>query len=126
MGIRPIDFSKRLRTSLTSVLLFCASFALAACISPQESGVKVIVGAKLQPGAGQPTLEHSVVVIADGKIRAVGPQSSTPVPKGAEIISGAGMTIRPMEGESIQPGQPADLVLKDSAERVMRHGEWVQ
>ena len=98
-----------------------ALLILAACISPEESGVKVIVGAKLG------NLDYSVVVIADGKFRAVGPQSSTPVPKGAEITRGTGMTIEPLPGGApIEPGQRADLVLKGGGDRVMRGGEWVK
>jgi hypothetical protein len=102
-------------------VLVIALLTLIACIGPQESGVKVIVGAKLG------NLEYSVVVIADGKFRAVGPQASTPVPKGAEITRGLGMTIEPLPGGSpIEPGQSADLILKGDAERVMRRGEWVK
>ena len=92
---------------------------LAACISPKESGVKVIVGAKLD------SLDHSVVVISDGKFEAVGSQSATPVPKGAEIISGMGMTIQQAPGGGpIEAGRSADLILKGPTARVMRHGEW--
>jgi hypothetical protein len=98
---------------------------LAACISPEESGVKVIVGAKLG------TIEYSVVVIADGKFRAVGPQSSTPVPKGSEITRGLGMTIEPLPGGTpIDVGQPADLILREDrssgVQRIMQHGEWLK
>ena len=102
-------------------VLVGALLMLIACISPQESGVKVIVGARLG------NLEYSVVVIADGKFRAVGSQASTPVPKGAEITRGLGMTIEPLPGGvPIEPGQPADLILKGDAERIMRRGEWIK
>ena len=98
-----------------------ALLMLCACISPKESGVKVIVGAKLW------NMEYSVVVIEDGKFRAVGPQSSTPVPKGAEITRGLGMTIEPLPGGTpIEPGKSADLVLKGDPDRVMRGGEWIK
>ena len=106
---------------MKQTILALAVLLLAACISPEESGVKVIVGAKLG------SLEYSVVVIADGKFRAVGPQSSTPVPKGAEITRGLGMTIEPLPGGApIEAGQPADLVLKGTGERIMRGGEWIK
>ena len=105
--------------------VICAA-ALSACVSPQESGVKVIVGAKLDPGSGRPPIDYSVVVIADQKFQAVGPQATTPVPKGAEITRGLGMTIEPLPGgEPIEPGRPANLVLKNSTSRIMRNGEWV-
>ena len=96
----------------------------AACVHPQDSGVRVIVGAKL--GAW----DYSVVVITGGKFAAVGPQSSTPVPKGAFITRGLGMTIEPLPGGNpIEPGQPANLLLKSDSPkgevRTMRQGDWV-
>jgi hypothetical protein len=107
-------------------VLFLA-ILLTGCNSPRESGVKVIVGAKLITAPGREPIEYSVIVIDGAKFRAVGPQSTTPVPKGAEMTRGLGMTIQPVPGGGpIEPGQPADLVLKGSTDRVMRRGEWVQ
>ena len=106
-------------------ILFAA--VLAACTSPEASGVKVIVGAKLIAAPGRAPVEYSVVVIADGKFREVGPQASTPVPKGAELTRGIGMTVEPTpDGGPIEPGRPADLILKGDTERLMRRGEWVR
>jgi hypothetical protein len=103
-----------------------AAVFLAACTTPEESGVKVIVGAKLIAAPGRTPIEYSVVVIENGKFREVGPQSSTPVPKGAQMTRGNGLTIEPApDGGPIEPGRPANLVLKGAAERVMRSGEWV-
>jgi hypothetical protein len=99
-------------------LVVTFALCLAGCTSPSESGVKVIVGAKL--GA----IDYSVVVIENGKITAAGPQSSTPVPKGSAITSGIGMTIEP-DGDSIEPGHAANLILKGATERKMRNGEWI-
>ena len=100
---------------------------LGACAHPQDSGVKVIVGAKLEAGEGHAPLDYSVVIVAGGKIEAAGPQSSTPVPNGAVMIRGLGMTIEPIPGgDPIEPGRAANLVLKGATERVMRNGEWVQ
>jgi cytosine/adenosine deaminase-related metal-dependent hydrolase len=100
-------------------LLLLAGLALAGCTSPDASGVKVIVGAKL--GA----IDYSVVVIENGKITAAGPQSQVPVPKGSEITRGIGMTIEP-DGGSLEPGSAANLILKGATERKMHDGEWVQ
>jgi len=98
---------------------------LAGCTSAKDSGVKAIVGARLERGS-TPAIEHSVVVIAEGKIRAAGTQAAVPVPKGSEITSGLGMTIEPVPGgEPIEAGRPANLVLKGSKDRYMRNGEWV-
>jgi len=105
---------------------------LASCGSPSDSSpVKVIVGAQLDPGHDNPRIEHSVIVIRDGKFQAVGPQQSTPVPKGAQITSGMGKLVTPAPGSAlIAPGQPADLVLRDaatnSAQLVMHDGEWLK
>jgi hypothetical protein len=100
-------------------LFALAALALAGCTSPDASGVKAIVGAKL--GA----IDYSVVVIEDGKITAAGPQSQVPVPKGSEITRGIGMILEP-DGDSIEPGHAANLILKGATERKMHNGEWVQ
>jgi hypothetical protein len=108
-------------------LLLLLTVALTACISPQESGVKVIVGAKLIAFPGRTPVDYSVVVIEKGKFREVGPQSSTPVPKGAEWTRGLGMTIEALPGGTpIEAGKPADLILKGSPDRIMKAGEWVR
>jgi len=110
--------------------LFTLMLLLASCGSPADSApVKVIVGAQLDPGQNNPRLEHSVIVIRDGKFEAVGPQQSTPVPKGAQITSGIGKLVTPIPSSSlIAAGEPANLVLRDaatnSAEKVMHDGEW--
>jgi hypothetical protein len=93
------------------------ALVLAGCTSP--SGVKVIVGAKLG------SIDYSVVVIEGGKITAAGPQSQVPVPKGSTITSGIGMTIEP-DGDSIEPGHSANLILKGPTTRKMHNGEWLQ
>lgn len=112
---------------MKKLALALLAIALTACTPPQESGVKVIVGAKLIPGPDRPPVDYSVVVVENGKFREVGPQSSTPVPKGAEITRGNGMTIEPAPGAGpIEPGRPADLILKGSSEKVMHGGEWVK
>jgi hypothetical protein len=117
-------------TRLVGILLAIALVALLiACTPPQESGVKVIVGAKLIAAPGAAPIEYSVVVVEGGKFREVGPQSSTPVPKGAEMTRGLGMIVESATGGgAIAAGKPADLILKDektSAERMMHNGEWV-
>jgi hypothetical protein len=112
---------------MKKVLLVLAVVVLAACVSPEESGVKVIVGAKLIQAPGRAPVDYSVVVIEKGKFRDVGPQQSTPVPKGAEMTRGIGMTIEPLPGGNpIEIGQPANLILKGPSDRIMKAGEWVQ
>jgi hypothetical protein len=117
---------ERLR-AITGTALLAGLILLGGCVRPEDSGVQVIVGAKLEPGDGRTPLEHSVVVIADGKFQAVGPQASTPVPPGAKMTNGLGMTIKPIPGgEPIESGRAANLVLKGDHERVMRGGAWVE
>jgi hypothetical protein len=102
------------------------AIVLAGCTSPQDSGVTVIVGARLESGANRAPIEYSVVVIADGKIRAAGTQAAVPVPKGSQIIRGLGMTVEPVPGgDPVEAGRPANLVLKGPTDRYMRNGEWV-
>jgi hypothetical protein len=102
-----------------------AALCLAACTSPSESGVKVIVGAKLA-NPGREPIDYSVVVIEGGKITAAGPQSTIPVPKGSAITRGIGMVIEPEPGgDPIEAGRPANLILKGLNERKMRNGQWV-
>jgi imidazolonepropionase-like amidohydrolase len=48
----------------------------------------------LDPGSGETTHE-AVVVIQDGKVIAAGPRSSTKVPRDAESIDAAGLTVLP-------------------------------
>jgi hypothetical protein len=99
---------------------------LCACSAPEPSGVKAIVGARMEPGSGQAPIEHSVVIVENGKIREAGPQATTPVPKGAEITGGPGRIVR----GDIEPGAPANLEIVDAAtgkvEATMRNGEWVK
>ena len=112
---------------LSSVFAAAAALLLASCVSPQESGVQVIVGAKLEAGPGIAPVPYSIVVIQGGKFKAVGPQGMTPFPNGAEITRGYGMTIEPIPGGGpIQAGRPADLVLKGDHDRIMRAGVWVE
>jgi hypothetical protein len=115
---------RRERLDVCKTLLFCA-LALAGCTSPRESGIKVIVGARLE------AIPYSVIVVANGKIAAVGSQAEVPVPKGAAITRGTGKIVIFMPiNEQIAPGEPANLVLQDAAtgsiQMVMRDGEWVK
>ena len=97
---------------------------MTACTRPEASGIKAIVGAKLIAAPGRASVDFSVIVIDGANITAAGPQSSTPVPKGSQITSGLGMTVEPLPGNSIEPGHPADLILKGKSDKKMLHGEW--
>jgi len=96
-----------------------------------EPGLKAIVGGRLEPALDAEPIPYSIVVIANGKIRAAGPQATTPVPKGAETIAAKGKVIQPMPYTGkVAAGEPADLMIRDAEtyapERLMQNGEWVQ
>lgn len=57
--------------------------------------VTVILGAKLIDGTGGPSVEDSVVVVENGRIRAAGARAQVPVPKDSTRIDGAGKVIIP-------------------------------
>ncbi len=60
-----------------------------------EARTITILGAKLIDGTDAEPLDDSVVVIEGTRVQAAGPRSTTPVPKGGEIIDGAGKVIIP-------------------------------
>ena len=117
---------------MKKAILLLTIALLASCGLPSDgSPVKVIIGAQLDPGNGNPRIEQSVIVIRDGKFQAVGPRALVPVPKGAQMISGSGKLVTPAPGSAlIAAGEPAELVLSDAAtnsvERTMHGGEWLK
>jgi len=54
-----------------------------------------IVGAKIVDGTASSPIEDGTVVVASGRILAVGPRASVTVPEGAEVVDAAGQTITP-------------------------------
>ncbi len=55
----------------------------------------IIEGANIWDGTGSASIRDGVIVVSDGSIQAVGPRASTPIPRGANVISGAGKTLIP-------------------------------
>jgi imidazolonepropionase-like amidohydrolase len=55
----------------------------------------VLDGAQVIDGTGAPPIPSGRIVIADGKIAAIGPLDQTPAPEGAEHVDLAGKTIMP-------------------------------
>lgn len=106
-----------------------ALFAI-ACTEPALPETKVIVGATLIDGINPP-LEHSVIVVREDKISAVGPQQTTPIPAGSEKVEAYGKYVAAAtDGLRIVPGGRADLILLSSndrakIERRMVAGKWV-
>lgn len=73
----------------------CAALLLAACKPPEDSNVKVIVGAVLIDGTGGSPVSDSVVVVAGSRIRSVGVRANVPIPAGADKIDGRGKFLVP-------------------------------
>jgi len=78
-------------------------------------------------------MPFSVIVVKDGKIEAIGPQQTVPVPTASEKINGIGKYVIPIDSNvKLQPGTVADLLLvadpknPATAERSMRAGVWVK
>lgn len=100
----------------------------AGCAHPSAEGPRpiAIAGARLEPGDGKPVIDYSIVIIERGKFIAVGPQTSVPMPKEADILDGLGHTLVPVAGGTIAVGQPANLDMKGPKPRSMRDGQWQQ
>ncbi len=54
-----------------------------------------IKGAKLIDGTGKPVVNKPVIVVDNGKIKAVGPEASVQIPPGTEIIDASAYTLLP-------------------------------
>ncbi|HPW17179.1 MAG TPA: amidohydrolase [Candidatus Aminicenantes bacterium] len=59
-----------------------------------EAGVTAVVGARVLTGAGA-EYGNGVVLIEGGRIKAVGPAASVPVPAGAEVFDASGRVVTP-------------------------------
>lgn len=62
---------------------------------PARTGAFALVGARVIQATDAAPIENATVVVRDGRIAAVGPSSSTPVPTGAATIDARGKTIIP-------------------------------
>ena len=69
--------------------------AAAAIVHGQAGRVTVFDGARILDGNGGAPIENGRVVIADGRITAIGPQSSVAAPQGATRVDLTGKTIMP-------------------------------
>ena len=63
-------------------------------IAAQPKGIFALVGANLHPVSG-PEIKGGTLVIAGGKIQAVGPAGSTPIPPEAQTIELSGLDVWP-------------------------------
>src|SRR5436309_9411677 len=82
--------------AVARLCLVCAVITQPRAISAEEpAGAIVLEGAWLVDGTSHPPLEHSVLVIEGGVIRAVGTTGSVSYPKDAKVIDARGKTIMP-------------------------------
>lgn len=77
-----------------ALVLFLVSSPLFAAQVGRNS-VVAFVGGTLIDGNGGPPLASGTLVVADGRIAAVGPRGSTAVPPGAELIDASGKFLIP-------------------------------
>ncbi len=76
------------------VKVLCLLLALASVAFAQQSAPVAVKGGKLLT-ITHGTIENGVVVMQNGKITAVGPATSTPIPSNAKVIDASGMTVYP-------------------------------
>ena len=80
----------RILTLIGSVVI-----AAAAIVHGQAGRITVFDGARILDGNGGAPIENGRIVIADGRITAIGPLSSVAAPQGATRVDVAGKTIMP-------------------------------
>lgn len=74
---------------LHTIASACAALLLAAVVSAQASERTLAVRARTLHTQAGPPIEDGIVLIVDGKIRAVGPASTVTVPDGVRVLSAA-------------------------------------
>ena len=86
--------------------------ALLAQPGPGSAGAVVLTGGRVIDGGGGPPLERAVLLVLDGRIRAVGQVGDVPIPDGAARVDVSGKTIIPglinahahlNDGDPVQP-----------------------
>ena len=80
------------------VLIPVFLFLVASCSSPPPEpvpGLKAFVGATVMDGTGSPPVADAVLVVQDGRVKALGAASDVEVPPGAETIDVSGKFITP-------------------------------
>jgi imidazolonepropionase-like amidohydrolase len=89
--------SQGITKTLLSVVFSAVLFIAVARVAGQEDSAHatlVVRGAKIYPVSGPP-IEHGVLVVANGKIVAVGAEGKIPVPAGAVVQDATGKVLMP-------------------------------
>lgn len=82
-----IRYSRQLWLSLATAGFLSTALA--------NDGNLAFVGARIIDGTGAPVIENGVIVVTDGRIRAVGPAGDVTLPADAEVVDASGKTIMP-------------------------------
>ena len=81
---------------MLSVLVVAAALSPAVqAFVKMDKPALAITRVRVIDGTGAPPREDQTVVISGGKIAAVGPSASTPVPQGAVVLQREGGTVLP-------------------------------
>jgi len=64
-------------------------------VTPMTTGAFALVNARVVQGTAAPPIENGTIVIRDGRIVAVGPAATTPVPAGVRRVDATGTTVLP-------------------------------
>jgi imidazolonepropionase-like amidohydrolase len=87
--MKTLSANQFFRLALLALLLLPATTTIA------QENVQAFTGARIIDGTGAAPLENGVLLIQGGRILAVGPQASTPIPAQAQRIALDGMTLIP-------------------------------
>src|SRR5258705_12111819 len=92
-----IRISTRLAAVLLGTWLVWAGFSVESPLAQQApaGGTFVLTGARVIDGPGAAPIQGATIVIADGRIQAVGPAASVAIPAGATRVDLAGKTVVP-------------------------------
>jgi imidazolonepropionase-like amidohydrolase len=70
--------------------------AIKKAVPTEASGIIAIMGARIVSAVtGTLPFPDSMVIVQDGRITALGPRNTTPIPRGAKVIDATGKTILP-------------------------------
>lgn len=91
-----ICIAPRLSALCASTLLILACLTFQPSCAQTPTGVTVaLTGGRVIDGTGRAPLEQATLVITNGRIAAIGPSASVPIPAGAVRIDISGKTILP-------------------------------
>ena len=81
--------------ALLALTISCLTGTFLTSTAHAGAGTLAFVGGRIIDGTGSATIENGVIVSTDGRIVAVGPAASTPIPDGAQQIDVSGKTLIP-------------------------------